>query len=167
MLSPLLLLFFIDNIAGELEKVEKSIFADDIAIWAQHSNLKEAEKVVLIALRKLERWGKEWKLTISAAKSDSSFFSTKPHETKWVLNLSLSGCILKYNGNPKFLGVAYNRQLTFSAYTDIVCKKVKKRTVALRKLANTEWGNDKETLHATYVAVGKSSIQYATAAWLL
>ena len=58
-LSPLLILFFIDAIAEELERVEKKKFADDEAIWTQHSNLKEAEKMVQISLRKLEKWAKE------------------------------------------------------------------------------------------------------------
>ena len=114
-LSPLLFLFFIDDIARELEGVEKSIFAGNVEIWTQHSNLKEAEKMVRIALRKLKVRAKEWKMTISFAKSESTLFSTNTHEAKWALNLLLNGCRLKYNGNPKFFGVKYERRLTFSA----------------------------------------------------
>ena len=38
---------------------------------------------------------------------------------------------------------------------------------ALRCLATTDWGYDKQTLRATFIATGRSAVEYAATAWLL
>ena len=44
--------------------------------------------------------------------------------------------------------------------------KLRRQASALRCLATTDWGYDKQTLRATFIATGKSAVEYAAAAWL-
>ena len=43
---------------------------------------------------------------------------------------------------------------------------MKRRAQAIRKLGNTDWGYEKEVLRGTYIAVGRSVIEYAAPAWI-
>ena len=62
--------------------------------------------------------------------------------------------------------MVYDRQLTFGCHTEQVARKVKQRSNAIRRLANTEWGYDKDTLRSTYIATARSAIEYAAPAWI-
>lgn len=44
-------------------------------------------------------------------------------------------------------------------------QKVKQQAAALRRLANTDWGYDKETLRSTFITAGRSMIEHAAPAW--
>jgi hypothetical protein len=72
---------------------------------------------------------------------------------------------MNYNPNPTFLGIQYDRTLTFGAHTSKTAKKVV-RSQALRHLAGTEWGYDWKTLRSTYIATARSAIEYAGPAWI-
>jgi len=88
------------------------------------------------------------------------------HEAKWRPSITIEGRPLKYNPTPTFLGIKYDRQLTFGGHVEEVTKKVKRRAQAIRKLGNTDWGYEKEVLRGTYIAVGRSVIEYAAPAWI-
>ena len=100
-------------------------------------------------------------MELSVQKSEYSLFTTNTHEASWRPNLKLSGHALKYNPIPKFLGVTYERQLTFASHAATVGGKLQIQTSALRCLATTD-----QTLRATYIATGRSALEYAAAALL-
>ena len=111
-------------------------------------------------------WSMSWKMKLSAQKSKCSFFTTNTHEARWRPGLYLSRQQIKYNPNPKFLGITYDRQLTFGLHSSIVGSKMKQQAGALRKMASTDWGYEKSILQSTYIATGRSTVKYAAAAWL-
>ena len=82
-LSPLLFLFYIDGIRETVpEGVKISMYADDIAIWAQDPIKTEAKRKVQLAVAKISAWSKAHKLILNPLKCESSFFSTDTHEAK-------------------------------------------------------------------------------------
>ena len=48
----------------------------------------------------------------------------------------------------------------------IVHCKMKQQAGALRCLASTDWGYEKSALRSTYIAMGRSTVEYTAAAWL-
>ena len=48
----------------------------------------------------------------------------------------IDGQPVRYNDTPKFLGIAYDRQLTFSRHAALVGNSLMRQTEALRKLAS-------------------------------
>ena len=76
-LSPLLFLFFIDNLAQRLisadpERAKKlvfSIFADDVTILARNRSTELATKEAQWAVDLVSDWSRKWKLTLNASKS--------------------------------------------------------------------------------------------------
>ena len=115
-------------------------------IWAQDSNLHIADKRLLQGLNTVTTWSKDRKMMLSTQKSECSFFSTNSHESKWQPTLTLDGQPVGYNATPKFHGVAYERQLTFSRHAALVGNSLKRQAGALQKLASTSWGYVCETL---------------------
>ena len=165
-LSPLLFLIYINDLSPLIKSPHVSLYADDVAVWAQDTDLRKAERLLQEDLDNIDRWSREWKMEISVQKSECSFFSTNTHEAKWRPTLTVNGQALRYNCNPKFLGITYDRQLTFTPHAATVGRKLKRQAGALRCLATTEWGYDKDTLRSTYIATGRSSVEYAAAAWM-
>ena len=92
-------------------------------------------------------------------------FLFEQHKRKHVLDLYIGGTRVKQTGNPKFLGVTYDRQLRFNAHVRDVTKKVINRSRVLYILSGTDWGYDKATLRRTYIATGITVIQYAGPSW--
>ena len=143
-----------------------SLFADDVGVWSQASGLQQAEQSLQTTLNHIAEWSKRWKMEFSVQKSECSFFITSTLEASWRPNLNLSGHAFKYNPIPKFLDVIYNRQLTFASSAATVGEKMRRQASALKCLATTDWGINERTLRATYIAKGRSSVEYAAAAWL-
>ena len=82
-LSPLLFIFYINGIKDIVpEEVQVSLYADDIAIWAQHKDIQVAQEAVQLAVSNIASWSCNHKLILNPAKCVASFFSTDPHEAK-------------------------------------------------------------------------------------
>ena len=72
---------------------------------------------------------------------------------------------MRYTQNPKSLGVTYERTLNFGDHAANVSKAAKNKARALVHLAGSDWGYLKPNLRSTYLAIGRSTLDYAGAAW--
>ena len=116
-LSPLIFLLCIENLASAVGAPLASLFADDAAVWTQDADLKRATSKLQKGLDVVAR------LSTSATKSECSFSTTNTHEARWPPAVYISRQQIKYNSNPKFLGITCNRQLTFGLHASIVGSK--------------------------------------------
>ena len=165
-ISPILFLVYIDDIVNNMpDNLKISLFADDVAIYASSRSLEEAEHTVQLGLDKIAEWSEKWKLNIAEDKCVASFFSTATHDSKWRPRLTINSKTLKYKEHPKFLGIKYDRQLTFTHQAKRTAGKVKNRARCLLQLAGTDWGYEKQILRTTYLATGRSVIEYGSPAW--
>ena len=64
-----------------------------------------------------------------------------------------------------FLGIRYDKQLTFTSHAEDVAKRMKLKSNILARLSETDWGHDMRTPRSTYVAIGRAIAEYAAAAW--
>ena len=165
-ISPLLFIIHIDDITDNIPpEVMVSLFADDVALYSSSIDLATAEARIQEALNVVAQWCTKWNLTISVGKCEASFFSTNSHESKWRPKLTIGEEEIPYSENPKFLGVTYDKQLTFTEHANNAAKSAKSKSRALVHLAGTDWGYDKATLRWTYLAIGRTTMDYAGAAW--
>ena len=77
----------------------------------------------------------------------------------------IEGSRLECNPTLMFLGVIYDRQLTFGEHVQSLCRRVNKRNGLLRMLGGKDWGWKKEDLRKVYIAISRSAIEYAAPAW--
>ena len=98
--------FYLNDLPASLPfSISCSLYADDLAIW---SSVPTAVKATQGSLFRLEHWC----LPLNSSKCEASFFLVDPHQA----NLLLLGSRLLFNPTPTFLGVIFDRTLSFSKH---------------------------------------------------
>ena len=75
-LSPLLFLFYINDLPATIDTPHISLFADDVAVWVHDNNLAREERRLQQLLQRIDEWSRRWKMELSPQNFGSSFFST-------------------------------------------------------------------------------------------
>ena len=135
-LGPVLFILFVDDITKDLPRcAHASLYADDLAIWSSSPDPPKASSVVQSSLAVLETWSNLWRLPLNPEKCESSFFSTDPpHQATFQPRLNLLGFPPLFNPTHKFLGVTFDRTLSFEAHVQSLCSKFYPRHKALLPL---------------------------------
>ena len=165
-LSPLLFLFYIDNLARILPSTTtNSLFADDVTVLSSNHSKEDAEENAQHTVSIVERWSREWKLTINSSKSEASFFSTCVAEAKWKPTITVEGEMIDFKPTPRLLGVILDRQLSFKPQVQEVTEKATTKLKLLAAISYSEWGWPKDSVRMMYYAFMRSKLDYASPAW--
>ena len=133
-LGPVLFSLFINDLPASLpSSVSCSFYADDLAIWSFSPSVLTAEEATPGALFRLERWSEYWYLPLNPSKCEASFFSVDPHQANLQPNL-------RFNPTPTFLGVTFDRTLSFFKHVSSLKAKFFPRLKALRCISAPSWG---------------------------
>ena len=169
-LSPLLFLFYINNLAVLLEEEEGegltvSLFADDVTLLGTDEDkdmaTSEVQKVVDIVVE----WSRKWKLKLNATKSEVSFFSRWTKEAGEKPEIRIGDKQIPFEKCPRLLGVILDRQLCFATQVANVRKESGPKLRMLAAISHSDWGWRKEQLKVVYDTFLKSKLNYAGAAW--
>ena len=117
------------------------------------------------ALFRLERWSEYWCLLLNPSKYEASFFSVDPRQSNLQTNLLLLGSRLRFNPTPTFLGVTFDRTLSFTKHVSLLKAKFFPRLKALRCISASSWGHSKESLSLLYKSFLRSLLTYASPGW--
>ena len=101
------------------------------------------------ALNRLMEWSSTWCLTL---KCKSSFFSLDPYQSRIKPSLYILNTPLNFNPYPTFLGVTFDRTLSFKYHVLSLRKKFHSRFRAFRSVASASWGPSKKSLCTLYKA---------------
>ena len=165
--SPALFNIMINDVTGDFpEEVNASLFADDLAIWSQHQDIRVAEEHIQRALDALGEWATKWKMTVSHEKTVSTIFTLDPSEAKKEATLSYLNQPVKHTQSPTFLGVTLDRTLTYDKHIENVKCRMKQRNNVLRAISETKWGSAPSDLRAVYMAFSRAVADYAAGAWM-
>ena len=114
---------------------------------------------------RLERWSEYWCLPLNSSKCEASFFSVDPHKTNFKPNLLLLGSRLRFNPTSTFLGVTFDRTLSFTKHVSSLKAKFFPRLKALRCVSASLWGPSKESLSVLYKSFLRPLLTYASPGW--
>ena len=137
-----------------------------LTIWSfgpPPSSVPTAVETTQGALFRLERWSDYWCLPLNPSKCEASFFSVDPHQANLKLILLLLGSRLRFNPTPTFLGVTFDRTLSFSKHVSLLKVKFFARLKAC--ISNFSWGPSKESLSLLYKSFLRSLLTYASPGW--
>ena len=149
-LGPVLFSLFINDLPASLSSsVSCSLYADNLAIWSSSPSVPTAVGATQGALFQLERWSEYRCLPLNPSKCEASF-SVDPHQANLQPNLLLFGSHLHLNPTPTFLGVIFDRTLSFSKRASSLKAKFFPRLKALRCISDSSWGLSKESLSVLY-----------------
>ena len=110
-------------------------------------------------------WAEGRGLTISAAKSTITLFTSDLHQSHLHPQVSLHNSPLPLNRNPRILGVTFDPHFTFSPHIASIVSRASPRLNILKALAGTTWGQQKETLITTYKSLIRPLLTYANPIW--
>ena len=132
-LGPELFSLFINDLPASLpSSVSCSLYADDLAIWSSSTLVTTAVEATQIALLPLERWSEYWCLPLNPRKWEAFFFSVDLHQANLQPNLLLLGSRLRFNPTLTFLGVTFDRVVSFLNHVSLLKAKFFSRLKALR-----------------------------------
>ena len=98
-------------------------------------------------------------------KCETSFFSLDPYQSHIQPSLYILNTPLKFNPHPTFLGVTFDRTLSFKHHVLSLRKKFHSRFRAFRSIASASWGPSKESLCTVYKAFIRPILTYAFPGW--
>ena len=154
---------FINDLPGSLpSSVSCFFYADDQAIWSSSPSVPTAVEATQGALFRLERWSEYWCLPLNPGKCEASFFSVNPHQANLQPNLLLLGSRVRFNPTPTFLGVTFDRTLSFSKHVSSLKAKFFPRLKALRCISASSWGPSKESISHLYKSFLRPLLTYAS-----
>ena len=141
------------------------IYADDLAVAAQHSTFETVEQHLTSALSSLAEYYEANDLKANPAKTQVCAFHLRNREVHRKLDISWYGSTLDNCEHPVYLGVTLDRSLTFKRHVEKTRAKVCTRNNIIRKLSSTQWGASPSTIRSTALALCMSTAEYACPVW--
>ena len=165
-LGPVLFLLFINDLPSVLPpSVRCSLYADDLALWASSPSVPLATSALQLALDRLSLWSREWLLPLNPRKCEVTLFSTDTSQASLQPQLFLDGSLLPFKSNPTFLGVTFDRTLSFRPHVSSLRAKFLPRLKALKAVASASWGPSKESLASFFKTFLLPVLTYASPGW--
>ena len=130
--------------------VQESLFVDDFAVYCSGSNAFEAGRKVQAAIDAASNWAES-----------KGFRLTRTRKREEISTLFLKDSILPYEDEVKFLGVIFDKKLTFSPHITDLSFRVKQSLNILKVVSHFDWGADRTTLLRLYTSLCLSKLDYA------
>ena len=84
---------------------------------------------------------KDWRLTPNPDKSEVSVLHLNNCEANRTINVTFNGVNVRHNLNKVYLGLKFDRILTFKEHLDGLSRKLASRVNIVRNLAVSGWGH--------------------------
>ena len=110
-------------------------------------------------------WTKQNTLLLNPDKTTCTLFTQNPAEYTSNLDLTINNKALPMATHPNVLGLTLNPKLTYSIHIHNISVQAHKPLQIIKALTATGWGKQKETLMATYKAVMRLALVYASSVW--
>ena len=147
-LSPLLFIFYVNDTPKPPPGVLISKFADNMAAWAIQKQEKRAEKLIQKHLDSLSEWCNKWKIKLNPSKTQVGLF-TNSNNTKEI-TLNIGRVPLTVSNEIKFLGLTFDRKLTWRHHIDNVRHRMWLRINAIKAISGRNLGMQSKTLIHLY-----------------
>jgi len=164
-ISPLLFLLMVDDIEEPENGAKLSLFADDSAVWKSGSNVAAMTRDIQRYLDRLTTFFERWGFKLSASKTVAIVFTRNQHFRPDDVQLTIGGCRIKVENTVRFLGVIFDKAVTWTPHIDQVVARCNKRLNLLKVMAGTRWGASKDVLLLVYKALIRSLIDYGSIAY--
>ena len=162
-LSPLLFEIKINSITKTLKPdINGSLYVDDFLIcYKSKGKIETIDRQLQQQLKALEKWTNENGFKFSPTKTVTVHFCRKTSCIKQP-ELHLYGIQLPFKEETRFLGVIFDRKLSFISHIIDLKTRCKKILNVLKIFSNPEWGGDTETLLHLYRSLIRSKLDYAS-----
>ena len=108
---------------------------------------------------------KENLLHLNPLKCSTTLFTLDPRQAHLQPNLLLENSLLRYDPTPTFLGITFDRTLSFLPHIKNIRAKSFPRLKALKFIASSTWGPSLESLSQLYKAFLRPVLTYSSPSW--
>ncbi|GFV93036.1 putative RNA-directed DNA polymerase from transposon X-element [Trichonephila clavipes] len=164
-LSVTLFICHISSILNILSpSIQASLYVDDLQISCEGSDMRMIERQLQTAVNNIVKWCDTNGHSISASKSCCVHFCRKRgiHPDPEIRIRDIQIPVVP---DVRFLGVIFDRRLTFLPHILHLRKRCEKSLNLLKVLSNTSWGADRTSLLRVYQAIVLSRIDYGCVAY--
>ena len=141
-IGPVLFLIAINDFPNLESSVQKSIFADDSAIWKTGGSLESTTKQIQKELTKIESWCSKWGFNLSVRKKVGMVFSEVNRSDQTTIKLENQN--IKFVKKTKFLGIVLDNRMSWSEHIKYKADKCKKILNLMRCLLGQGWEPTKQ-----------------------
>ncbi|GBN39752.1 hypothetical protein AVEN_61599-1 [Araneus ventricosus] len=147
------------NILKQLPSVKGFLYVGDLYISCTGDNIHFIERQLQLAVKIIRQWSSFNGFTFSTDKTSCIHFCRKRrlHPEPEIL---LEGQLINVVNEVKFLGVTFDKKLTFKPHVLKLRKKLDKTRNILKVNSNTSWGASRTSLLRVYRASILSKIDY-------
>ena len=142
--------------------VQVILYADDITITSTHTSMSAARKYMQPYLHKVYDWTKHNNLIINPDKTTCTLFTPDPAEYNSNLGLNINNKALPVALHHK---VFLDPKLTYNCCIQNIATHAHKSLQVIKALTGTTWSKQKKMLVATYKAVMRPTLEYASSIW--
>ncbi|PVD22731.1 hypothetical protein C0Q70_15987 [Pomacea canaliculata] len=161
-LSPTLFNIKIDSILKSVcPGLEASLYVDDFAICIRGRSLPCLERRLQLCVNAVQKWVTENGFNFSPTKSVCIHFC-KLRGMFPNPSITVKGTILKVVQEVKFLGVIFDRKLSFLPHIKSLRLSCQKALDILRVVGHVSWGADRTVLLRLYRALIRSKLDYGS-----
>ncbi len=164
-ISPTLFNFYISDLPPPPAQVNLVSYADDITVFTSNPKISVMERDLNDYLPLLDKFLSDHGLVVSTGKSSVSLITSQTQQHNLHPQVFLRNTLLPLNKTPKILGVTFDPLLTFTPHSQNTIKKASRRTLVLKALTGTNWGQDKETILFAYKMFCRPVFDYASPIW--
>lgn len=136
-----------------------SLYVDDLQIGYRHSDLQVIGARLQALLGELEKWTNENGFRFSALKTTVVMFSLSTRLTP-PPSLYLSGSPLPYSDDVRFLGLIWDKKLTWNPHVTSLKAKCSRALNLMRTISGQKWGADQTCLIRVYKLYLRSKLDY-------
>ena len=158
--SPTLFSLMINDIFDRCpHNVQRSLFADDGAIWIRCAVLEDGQEIMQEAIDAIESWMEKWGLRVSTLKTNVMLFTRKRQQQ---LTLVMKGELLTMVKEYKFLGITFDCTLTWASHIRKMKEKCQTPLRLLKTITNNKLGADRKMLIRLYNMLIRSIVDYGS-----
>ena len=142
-----------------LPGMQCSLYVDDFLITYTSKNMQTIERQLQLCLNKIQEWAQQNGFRFSRTKTVCMHFCNLP-KLHPEPELSLDGTVIPLVNEFKFLGVIFDRKLSFIPHIKYIKAKCQKSLNLLKVVSRMDWGADSIVLLRLYRALIRSKLDY-------
>jgi len=164
-LSPLLFNLYLSGIPS-LSSISIALYADDTALFSSHKNIISARNVLQTSVDKYIKWTELWRIKINPTKTQAKIFTLcRPlNPSPLIINNTIIPW-LDNNIPVKYLGLYFDRRLTWKAHIQNISNKTYQKITKLYPIINKYSKLKIDCGISIYKSIIRPSLTYACPIW--
>ena len=134
-LGPLLFLIYINDIGNRIAHNTVRLYADDAVVYTSAESINETHIKLQSDLANIDVWCRRNQLTVNTSKTKCMLFGSKRFlDVRMLPKITLSGNIIQFVENFKYLGVILDNKLNFRLHAQNIYKLASHKIYVLLKI---------------------------------